>query len=136
MGQKKSDWSSVCVDGVCQLWASPQGDYWTRSGAPHVSIFSLFSLAGEIDQRRILQSPLWTVYVRLLACWERGLGQHLNFHLILLFLMHLPSPENKPSVFCWGRGQSPSCNDLERILIASSIDLQLKLCLPPCFPVL
>lgn len=87
-----------------------------RSGACHVSIFSLFSLAGQIHQRRILQSPLWKTYIRLPACWRRALGQYLNFHLILLFLMHVASPGNKPPVSCWGGGRSPSCNDLERAL--------------------
>lgn len=83
------------------------------SGTPHVIIFYLFTLAGQSHQRRILQSSLWRIFVRLPACRGRELGQYLNFHWIFLFLIHLTSPENKPSVFCWV-GKSPRCNDLER----------------------
>ena len=83
-----------------------QINHWTARDVP------LFFLAGQIHQRRILQPPLQKIYVRLSTYQRSGLGLYINFHLILLFLMHLASP-----VFCWGRTQSPSCNDLERLSI-------------------
>ena len=86
------------IKPTCQTHMSCIGkqiNHWTARDIP------LFFLAGQIHQRRILQPSLQKMYVRLSTYQRSGLGLYLNFHLILLFLMHLASPENKPPVFCW-----------------------------------
>ena len=92
-----------------------QINHWTARDVP------LFFLAGQIHQRRILQPPLQKIYVRLSTYQRSGLGLYINFHLILLFLMHLASPvfagvgHSHPAVMTW-RGYQ----------FTSSIDFQLQ----------
>lgn len=88
-----------------------------------------FSLAGQSHPRRILQTPLWRVCVRLPPCRGRGLGQYLNFHWILLFLIYLSSPENKPLLFFCGGEKSPDVMSWGGYLIVSPKDFLLKLAL-------
>lgn len=82
------------MDGVCQLWASPQRVILLdliRS----MSCQYFFSLARFTREESDNLLSGGCMLVRLPTCWKRGLGQYLNFHLILLFLMHLASPGNK-----------------------------------------